>query len=115
MLVDATTRAGVCFCTRGTSEPEIAASIGRLAEAALRMMFVSKMIRAVAVVLIGALGAAFIERQVNGARVTAETVSGLQQVAAMTSAETGPRRATEIAQLEASREPSRDILIQGAK
>ncbi len=114
MLVDATTRAGVCFYTRGAGEPEIAAPIERLAEAALRMMFVSRIIRAVAVVLVGALGAALVERQVNGARIAAKTVSGLPQIASLTSAETAPRRATEIAQLEAKREPSRDILIQGA-
>ena len=114
MLVDATTRACVSCCAGGANESRIAAKILGLAEGALRMMFVSRIIRAVAVVLIGVFGAALIQRQANGTRIAAEPVSGRQQIAALKSTKTDPRLATQKTQPDPKRETARDILIQGA-
>jgi RNA polymerase sigma factor (sigma-70 family) len=111
-LVDATTRAAIAFSTRLTDKRSVATSVLRLAEGAINMSFLTRIIRFAAVILIGAAGTALIEQQTRGARITARTISGDEQSAAASKTERS--RLTEIAQADPKREAPRDILIQGA-
>jgi RNA polymerase sigma factor (sigma-70 family) len=112
VLVDATTRAAVSFSTRLADKRGIATSVLRLAEGVISMMFLTRIIRFVAVILIGAAAAALIERQTSGARITARTISRDEQSAAV--ARTERRRPIQVAQADPKRETPREILIHGA-
>jgi RNA polymerase sigma factor (sigma-70 family) len=111
LLVDATTRAAVAFSLRLTFKRTIATSVLRLAQRAIKMEVVTRIIRIAAVILIGAAGTALIERQTRGARISVGTVSGDQRNPA--ASKTEPNRPAEIAQADPKRETPYEIVIQG--
>ena len=112
VLVDATTRAAVAFSSGLTHERIIATSVVRLAEGAINMMFLSRIGRFVAVILIAAAGTALVEQQTRWGRIIARTASHDAQSAAV--ATTERPEATGIAIADPKREARREILIQAA-
>ena len=65
-LLDATTRAARVLASRSSEETKIAPSVLRMVEGALKMMIVSRMIRALAVVLLVTAGTALAGLNTNG-------------------------------------------------
>ena len=72
LLIESTTLAGVAFSNGVTDKNRIASSVLKMAEGALKMMFVGRIMRVLIVVLLGAAGTAFVGAQTKDAPVAQE-------------------------------------------
>ena len=68
ILLDATTRAAIAFANRAADKSRIASSVLKMAEGALKMLFMTRILRVLAVTVLGAAGAAVVGLQTNGRR-----------------------------------------------
>jgi RNA polymerase sigma factor (sigma-70 family) len=99
-LLESTNRAAKAFSRGCVDESRIASSILKMAEGALKMMFVTRITRVFVVLLLGAAGAAFVGLKTNGGEL-AERMAGVAR-------ESKEARGVAVAE----RETPRDILIQ---
>lgn len=81
-LLDATTRAVRAFANRPSDVSRIAPSVVDMAEGALKMMFVTRLVRVFAVVLLATAGTALVGLKTNGAGLAEEITSAQGQNAA---------------------------------
>ncbi len=96
ILLDATTRAAIAFTNRAADKSKVAPAVFKMAEGALKMLFMTRIMHVLAVTVLGAAGAAVVGLQTNVAQV----------------AEAHPAQPANPVQAAPKREAHRDILIQ---
>ena len=114
VLLDAATRAAIAFAVPKADQPKMAASILRLANGALRMMFVSRIVGvAIAVGLFGIAATAFVALESACSRAVLANAAQGRPDPSLSKSASGVTAAKIIAQADPKKVAMYDIAIEG--